>query len=120
MLIQYPDHILEKKLDIIRQQKQMALDQNKKESYELLSIKEDLIVHVRLLKYEQEMEKTSKNKKENHQKKTLKKQSKQTPKNTTEQTESSSTESNPPDEKGNENSNNKNNNNHSIQLTLDL
>lgn len=56
-LMQFPDNVLEKKLDIVREQKQMAYDQDKKDSFELLSIKEDLIIKVRLMKSENETEK---------------------------------------------------------------
>ena len=56
-LMQFPDNVLEKKLDIVREQKQMAYDQKKNDSFELLSIKEDLIIKVRLIKSENETEK---------------------------------------------------------------
>ncbi|GIV29600.1 MAG: hypothetical protein KatS3mg028_0666 [Bacteroidia bacterium] len=124
MLMQYSDRVLERKLDIIRQQKQMALDQNKKGSYELLSIKEDLIVHVRLIKHEQEMEEKpkKKNKKDHKQKKISKKQAEEIQDNNEDKTKNLSTENNSPQKKEDEHSNSKNNNknNPPIQLTLDL
>ena len=56
-LMQFSDKVLERKLDIVREQKQMAYDQQKKESFELLAIKEDLIIKIRLIKSENETEK---------------------------------------------------------------
>ncbi len=53
-LMQFPDKALERKLDIVREQKQMAFEQKKRESFELLTVKEELIIKVRLIKSENE------------------------------------------------------------------
>ena len=58
-LMQFPDSVLERKLDVVREQKKMAFDQQKKDSFELLSIKEDLIIKVRLIKSENDPEERS-------------------------------------------------------------
>lgn len=54
-LMQFSDKKLEKMLIITRQQKQMAFEQKKHLSFELLSLKEDIIAQVRLLKYERKL-----------------------------------------------------------------
>lgn len=51
-LLALTDKELERKLDIIREQKQMAFKQQKKDSFELLTVKEDLIIRARLAKSE--------------------------------------------------------------------
>lgn len=54
-LMQFSDKKLEKMLVITRQQKQIAFEQKKHLSFELLSLKEDIIAQVRLLKFEKEV-----------------------------------------------------------------
>jgi hypothetical protein len=52
-LMQFNDKKLEKMLVLTKQQKQMAFDQKNHLSFELLSLKEDIIIQVRLLKFEE-------------------------------------------------------------------
>lgn len=54
-LLGFTDKELERKLDIVREQKQMAFQQEKKDSFELLTVKEDLIIKARLTKSENEI-----------------------------------------------------------------
>ena len=53
-LMQFPDKVLERKLDIVREQKKMAYELQKKDSFDLLYIKEELIIQARLMKSENE------------------------------------------------------------------
>lgn len=112
-LMQFPDKVLEKKLDLVREQKQMAYDQNKKDSFELLSVKEDLIIKVRLIKFENETEKP---KRKSRQKKLSKQQTEEF-QNSQEQTDDSvvadSTQTT-------DNSDNNKSNNGPKQLSLDF
>lgn len=49
-LLECTDKELERKLDICREQKQMAFKLEKKDSFELLHVKEDLIIKARITK----------------------------------------------------------------------